>query len=83
MLDKAVTAVMADRAAALAMFNNGGGGFKDRDLYPFRINLSDGKFITAGSESCVRHQGERPWLRRRLLKVDRSGVDDHTVGVTP
>src|SRR5262245_52507567 len=45
MLDKAVTAVTADRAGALAMFNNGDKGFKDRDLYPFCFNLSDGKFV--------------------------------------
>ena len=47
MLDKAAKAVTTDKAAALAMFNNGGGGFKDRDLYPFCFNLSDGKFVSA------------------------------------
>jgi hypothetical protein len=47
MLDKAVMAITADKAAALAMFNNGEGGFKDRDLYPFCFNLSDGKFVAA------------------------------------
>jgi hypothetical protein len=31
MLEKAVFAVKADKAKALAMFNKGGGGFKDRD----------------------------------------------------
>jgi hypothetical protein len=45
MLDKAAAAVRADKAAALAKFNTGEGGFKDRDLYPFCFNLSDGKFI--------------------------------------
>lgn len=35
MLEKAVTAVKADKAAALAAFAKGEGGFKDRDLYPF------------------------------------------------
>jgi hypothetical protein len=47
MLDKAVIALTADKAAALAMFNKGEGGFKDRDLYPFCFNLSDGKFVAA------------------------------------
>ena len=47
MLDKAAAAVAADKAAALGMFNNGEGGFKDRDLYPFCFNLSDGKFVAA------------------------------------
>ncbi len=35
MLEKAVVALKADKAAALAKFNKGEGGFKDRDLYPF------------------------------------------------
>ncbi len=47
MLDKAVAAVKANKDAALVMFNNGDGGFKDRDLYPFCFNLSDGKFVAA------------------------------------
>jgi len=47
MLDKAVAAVKTNKDAALAMFNKGDGGFKDRDLYPFCFNLSDGKFVAA------------------------------------
>ena len=43
MLDKAVAAVKADQAVALAMFNKGEGGFRDRDLYPFCFRISDGK----------------------------------------
>uniref|UniRef100_Q07LA1 Double Cache domain-containing protein n=1 Tax=Rhodopseudomonas palustris (strain BisA53) TaxID=316055 RepID=Q07LA1_RHOP5 len=35
MLSKASAAVKADKAAALAQFAKGEGGFKDRDLYPF------------------------------------------------
>jgi hypothetical protein len=46
MLDKAVTAVKEDKAKALAMFNNGESGFKDRDLYVLCANASDG-IITA------------------------------------
>ena len=45
MLDKAVAAVKADRDVALAMFNKGEGGFKDRDLYPFCYRISDGKNV--------------------------------------
>ena len=45
MLDKAVAAVKADQAVALAMFNKGEGGFKDRDLYPFCFRLADGKGV--------------------------------------
>lgn len=42
MLDRAVSAVKADKAKALAAFNSGSEGFKDRDLYPFCANASDG-----------------------------------------
>src|SRR5947207_8094389 len=41
MLEKAVAALKADKAKALAMFNKGEGGFKDRDLYVFCANASD------------------------------------------
>lgn len=43
MLEKAVTALKADKAAALAQFAKGEGGFKDRDLYPF-CGGPDGNF---------------------------------------
>ena len=42
MLEKAVAAVKADKTKALDMFNKGDGGFKDRDLYVFCANASDG-----------------------------------------
>jgi hypothetical protein len=45
MLEKAVAAVQADKEKALAMFNKGEGGFKDRDLQPFCFNISDGKIV--------------------------------------
>ena len=43
MLEKAVAAVKANRADALAKFTKGEGGFKDRDLYPF-CGGPDGNF---------------------------------------
>src|SRR5438876_144573 len=46
MLNKAVAAVQEDKAKALDMFNKGEGGFKDRDLYVFCANASDG-IVTA------------------------------------
>jgi hypothetical protein len=46
MLDRAVAAVKQDKTKALAMFNSGEGGFKDRDLYVLCANASDG-IITA------------------------------------
>jgi cache domain-containing protein len=45
MLEKAVAAVKADKGKAIAMFNKGEGGFKDRDLYPFCFNIADGIVI--------------------------------------
>ena len=47
MLDKAVAAVTADKAKAIAAFLAGTDGFKDRDLYPFCFNLSDGVTVAA------------------------------------
>ena len=46
MLDWAVAAVKEDETKALDMFNKGQGGFKDRDLYVFCANASDG-IVTA------------------------------------
>ena len=46
MLERALAAVKEDKAKALDMFNKGEGGFKDRDLYVFCGNASDG-IVTA------------------------------------
>lgn len=46
MLEKAVAAVKADKAKALDQIQKGEAGFKDRDLYAFCANASDG-IITA------------------------------------
>ena len=43
MLDRAVAALKADKAEALAKFSKGEGGFKDRDLYPY-CGGPDGNF---------------------------------------
>jgi Single Cache domain 2 len=45
MLDKAVAAVTADRDLALAMFNKGKDGFRDRDLYAFCARIADAKAL--------------------------------------
>jgi signal transduction histidine kinase len=39
MLDRVVVEVKKDKAAAIARFNKGEAPFKDRDLYPFCMNL--------------------------------------------
>jgi Single Cache domain 2 len=42
MLERAVAAMKENKEKALEMFNKGEGGFKDRDLYVFCANASDG-----------------------------------------
>ena len=42
LLDRAVAAVKENKQKALENFNKGEGGFKDRDLYVFCANASDG-----------------------------------------
>jgi hypothetical protein len=42
MLNRAVTALKENKEKALEIFNKGEGGFKDRDLYVFCANASDG-----------------------------------------
>jgi signal transduction histidine kinase len=49
MLQKAVAALKADKAKALAMFNDGSGGFKDRDLYVY-CGGPDGNFSAHPNE---------------------------------
>ena len=49
MLMKAVAAVHADKAKALEMFNKGEGGFRDRDLYVFCVNVGDGTIVSDGN----------------------------------
>lgn len=66
MLNKAITAVKADKAKALDMFNSGEGGFLDRDLYPFCFNASDGKFVAVGPNA------------KQLLGTDVKALKDPT-----
>ena len=42
MLERAVAAIKQDKAKALEMFNEESGAFRDRDLYVFCANQSDG-----------------------------------------
>jgi hypothetical protein len=57
MLMKAVAAVKADKAKALDMFNNGEGGFRDRDLYVSCNNVSDGKTLATGNPNGKQNLG--------------------------
>ena len=67
MLIKAVAAVKADKAKALDMFNNGEGGFLDRDLYVFCNNVSDGKGVATGNPN-----------RKQTLGADVRTLKDST-----
>ena len=49
MLMKAIAAVKADETKALVMFNKGEGGFRDRDLYVFCVNVNDGTIVAIGN----------------------------------
>ena len=44
MLEKAVTELKANEAAALTKFNKADGGFRDRDLYVYCFDMGTGKF---------------------------------------
>ena len=44
MLEKAVAALKANEPDALAKFPKTDGGFRDRDLYVYCFNATDGKF---------------------------------------
>ena len=56
MLDKAVAAVKADQAVALAMFLKGEGGYLDRELYPFCLQ-NRGRETPRQSEGCSSWHG--------------------------
>ncbi len=45
MLVRGIEALAADKARALASFNNGEAGFLDGDLYPFCIDTNDDKVV--------------------------------------
>src|SRR5262252_9811876 len=44
MLEKAIAALKANEATALATFNKADGGYRDRDLYVYCFEKSTGKF---------------------------------------
>ena len=57
MLMRAAAAVKADKAKALDLFNKGEGGFLDRDLYVFCVNLADGKEVAIGNPNTRKNLG--------------------------
>src|SRR4051794_4137108 len=60
MLDKAVTAVKADKTKAINMFNEGKGGFLDRDLYVFCSKTTDGTIVALGNPNAKKLSAHRP-----------------------
>ena len=57
LLDKAVAAVKADKTKALDTFNEGKGGFLDRDLYVFCGDTTDGKIVANGNPNAKKLLG--------------------------
>jgi len=55
MLEKAVAAVKANETKALDMFNNGEGGFyeRDRDIFPFCFKKADGKIVATQTKQAL------------------------------
>lgn len=53
MLERAVAAIEADEKAALTAFTEGSDGFKDRDLYVFCGDATDGTVTAHGANSTL------------------------------
>jgi len=53
MLEKAAAELKSNEGAALAKFNKGEGGFKDRDLYVFCYDMTSGKFTAHGANQSL------------------------------
>lgn len=53
MLEKAVAELKANEATALAKFNKGEGGFKDRDLYVFCFDMNARKTTAHFNQSVI------------------------------
>jgi hypothetical protein len=83
MLDKAVVAVKEDKTKALDMFNKGGAGFKDRDLYAWCANASDGIVTAHPTNKGKRLQdikGEKgaPFGQEIMQKATEGKIDEVT-----
>ena len=63
LLSKAASAVQADRASALAKFDDPSGGFKDRDLYVFCFDRNAGTLLVGP-----------PWARGRDVRTIRDST---------
>ena len=77
MLSRAVAAVKEDKQKALAMFNSGAGGFKDRDLYVLCANASDGT-ITASPSSTGKNLRDFPPGQQVMQTATQGKVNEVT-----
>ncbi len=59
LLERAVAALKADEPAAIKAFNAGADGFKDRDLYVFCGDATDGLITANGANSAMIGQSMR------------------------
>jgi cytochrome c len=53
MIERAIAELKTDEAAALAKFNKGADGFKDRDLYVFCYDMNTAKFTAHGANKLL------------------------------
>jgi len=58
MLERAVAELKIDEAAAIAKFNSGEAGFKDRDLYVFCFDMTTLKFTAAIKALLITHHAK-------------------------
>ena len=77
MLERAVASVKENKAKALDMFNKGEGGFKDRDLYVYCANASDG-ILTAHPTLKGKHLQEI--LGKKGAPVGKTEMENATEG---
>lgn len=79
MLDKTVVSLKADKQGTLATITKGGGGFRDRDLYPF-CGGPDGRYTAHGAEPSrvgkslrgIRDESGKP-VGEEICEVPREG----------
>lgn len=87
MLENAVAAVKADKAKALDQMQKGENGFKDRDLYMFCANVSDG-IVTAhpalkGAKIQTIKDKDGKALGEEMMKVATEGKISEVTYVWP
>ena len=74
MLEKAVAELKANEAAALAKFNKGEGGFKDRDLYVFCFDMTARKVSAHVNPSLIGSAPEDSPLGEKVYAAMKEGT---------